>query len=338
MNPDFPKLFLREISLIAHFPSPPNRLICENSKRKSSMKTPRGKTGPTTSRGKSISSRNASKHNCTSQRLIVEGESLADFNALLESLTSEFHPETEMQEITVRQAARAAWDLARVNREFDKSQQKLYRECPDMRAWNTAQQAEFERMLRYRTKAERAYYRAGEAVEYLRKRRLHTAERAYWENLQNEKLGISKERLKLSAVRVRQTSAREANEPKEARGGTGRPAPWPAPLVHLSQLIEVRISEGVTSIRVHPLAHEMHQHAASAAPGAQVIRRFEFPDGVPAEYAWVNEPDMRRSGIVWTQHFASVEAWRAHVDWEAAAANGGFLPARTPRETPKKPA
>jgi len=57
----------------------------------------RAKTGPTTDQGKQISSRNASKHNCTSTRLIVKGEDPAASAAPLESLTAEYQPETEGQ-------------------------------------------------------------------------------------------------------------------------------------------------------------------------------------------------------------------------------------------------
>ncbi|HEY1945564.1 MAG TPA: hypothetical protein VGG97_01060 [Bryobacteraceae bacterium] len=60
--------------------------------------------------------------------------------------------------------------------------------------------------------------------------------------------------------------------------------------------------------------------------GAQVRRRFEFPDGVPAEYAWINGPDIQRNGIVWRQVFENVHVWRAHVEREAATAPGHFLP------------
>jgi hypothetical protein len=287
------------------------------------MKKARGKTGPTTEQGKQISSRNASKHNCTSTSLIVNGESPAEFASLLENLTAEYQPETEMQQIIVKEAARAIWELARVNREFDKSQQQLYLAQSNMHEWNTAQQAEFERMLRYRTKAERAYGRAWQRVEYLRKLRLQAQNRAFWENLQDEKMALSKQRLKLSADRMKKTA-----EPKEKGPDAARPLAWPKQIAPLSQLIEVRLREGVISIRVHPLDRDMRREADMVEAGAQVLRRFEFPDGIPAEYAWVNEPDIRHRGIVWEQHFESVQAWRAHVEKEAALAPGHFLPRR----------
>jgi hypothetical protein len=85
--------------------------------------------------------------------VILQDEDPAAFTILLESLTAEYQPETQMQQIIVMEAARAAWELTRANREFDKSQHKLYDQQPNMHEWDAAQQSEFERMLRYRTRA-----------------------------------------------------------------------------------------------------------------------------------------------------------------------------------------
>ncbi|HEY1945565.1 MAG TPA: hypothetical protein VGG97_01065 [Bryobacteraceae bacterium] len=164
--------------------------------------------------------------------VILQGEDPEAFTALLESLTAEYQPE----------AARAAWELARANREFDKSQHKLYDQQPDMCEWDAAQQSEFERMLRYRTRAERAYRRGLQAVEHLRKLHLQSEQRAFWENLQAERLSLSKQRLKLATERMR-----NASEPKPEPKAKEEPTPvdrFPLALVHLSQIIEIRILDG----------------------------------------------------------------------------------------------
>lgn len=289
------------------------------------MKKPRGKTGPTTEHGKSISSRNASKHNCTSQQLIVPGENADDFAALLHSVTLEYQPETEMQNTITLQAARTAWDLARANREFDKSQQALYLVQENMREWNAEQHAEFDRMLRYRTKAERAHARAFLAAEYLRKLRLQAQQRAYWEKFQDARLAQADRRITLSSARASPPAERV---PKESKSKESKPLPWPVTPVPLSQAIEIRVSEGTVSIQVHPSAEEMRRQSDAASPAAPVLRRFEFPDGIPSEYAWINAPGVLRTGIVRTQRFDSVQAWRAHVDWEAVSGTGRFLAVR----------
>jgi hypothetical protein len=295
------------------------------------MKNPRGSTGPTTDRGKQISSQNASKHHCTSTQLIVGNEDPAEFDALLDSLTAEYQPETEMQKTTVMQAARAVWHLARLNREFDKSQQNLYKEQANMYEWNAAQQAEFERMSRYRTRAERAHGRAWQGVEALRKLRLQAGQRAFWENLQQERLALSKQRLQLSTARLEHTvqqkeQTQKEKEPKE-KDKTTKPDPWHTPL-HLLQEIEIRVLDGVVSHRIYPQADDLQQRANRADLGVGVRRCFEFPDGIPAEYAWVNQPDIIHKDIVWEQFFDSIDAWRAHVALETAAGPDRYLPKR----------
>jgi stress response protein YsnF len=246
-----------------------------------------------------------------------------------------------MQKTHVLQAARAVWHLARVNREFDKSQQQLYKDQPNMRQWNAVQQAEFERMLRYRTRAERAHARAWQAVEFLRKLRLQAKQYEFWVKLNEERLDLSKQRLELSAERLRQSIARSEKAHNEKlqketvlqekvtqEKAKPQPIAWHAPVVHLSQVIEVRLVDGIISHRVYPDAADLQQRADRAAAGTGVLRRFEFPEGIPAEYAWVNEPDMARNGVIWEQFFDTIEAWRAHVACETAAGLNRYLSKR----------
>jgi hypothetical protein len=170
------------------------------------MPAPRGATGPTTEHGKQIASRNAAKHNCTSTSLILPGESQAEFDALLENLIAEYQPETEMQQIRVNEAARATWELHRIQRECDKSQVRLYNQQPNLCDWTPKQQAECDRMARYRTRAERTYNRALQSVECLRTMRLRAEQRAFWEHIQLSNRDLSERRLQLAIQRFEQTT------------------------------------------------------------------------------------------------------------------------------------
>jgi hypothetical protein len=181
------------------------------------MPEPRGATGPTTEYGKQIASLNAAKHNCTSTSLILPGESQAEFNALLESLFAEYLPETEMQQIRVNEAARATWELRRIHRECDKSQVRLYNEQPNLCDWTPKQQAECDRMARYRTRAERTYNRALQSVECLRTMRLRAEQRAFWENMQLSNRDLSERRLQLAIQRVEQTTVSHEAKKNDAK-------------------------------------------------------------------------------------------------------------------------
>jgi hypothetical protein len=181
------------------------------------MPAPRGATGPTTEHGKQIASRNAAKHNCTSASLILPGESQAEFDALLESLIAEYRPETEMQQIRVNEAARATWELHRIQREYDKSQLRLYNQQPNLCDWTPKQQAECDRMARYRTRAERTYNRALQSVECLRTLRLRAEQRAFWENIQLSNRDLSERRLQLAIQRFEQTTVSHGAKKKDAK-------------------------------------------------------------------------------------------------------------------------
>jgi hypothetical protein len=181
------------------------------------MPAPRGATGPTTEHGKQIASRNAAKHNCTSTSLILPGETQAEFDALLESLIAEYRPETEMQQIRVNEAARATWELHRIHREYDKSQLRLYNQQPNLCDWTPKQQAECDRMARYRTRAERTYNRALQSVECLRTMRLRAEQRAFWENMQLSKRDLSERRLQLAIQRFEQTTVSPEEKKKDAK-------------------------------------------------------------------------------------------------------------------------
>ncbi|HEY1948674.1 MAG TPA: hypothetical protein VGG97_16815 [Bryobacteraceae bacterium] len=203
--------------------------------------------------------------------VIVKGEDPEAFTALHESLTAEYQPETQMQQIIVMEAARAAWELARANREFDKSQQKFYDRQENMHEWDAAQQAEFERMFRYRTRAERAYARGLQAVEYLRKLRLQAEQRAFWENLQTERLELSKQRLDLAVARMQKASEpkvnrKEAEKLAQEEEKAARRRLWAEEPVPLSQIIEIRMLDDGTSIQTHPLAEDMLSDCGPGEP------------------------------------------------------------------------
>ncbi len=157
-------------------------------------------------------SRNAAKHNCTSKLLILPTESTEEFATLHASLIAEYQPSTEMQNQTVDEAARAVWELRRINREFDKTQKKLYGQQPNMSDWTPPQHAEYERMLRYRTRAERTHTRSLKSLEYLRTLRIRAEQRAFWESVQLAKLDISERRLQQAAQRFQPVPSQPLSE------------------------------------------------------------------------------------------------------------------------------
>ena len=86
-------------------------------------------TGPVTAAGKEISSRNATTHGGTSEKLIVPGERQEDFDALLNNLLEEYSPESPDARNLVEDAALGRWFLWRRQRAFKLHRIRALR-CP----------------------------------------------------------------------------------------------------------------------------------------------------------------------------------------------------------------
>src|SRR5712692_6901613 len=71
-------------------------------------------TGPKTPEGREAVRLNGLKHGLASDILVLPGESISDFENLLDSLEAEHQPATPTEVILVRQMAMSSWRLQRV--------------------------------------------------------------------------------------------------------------------------------------------------------------------------------------------------------------------------------
>jgi hypothetical protein len=71
-------------------------------------------TGPATSAGKSISSRNGARKSALSKFILIEGESAPRFDALLHDYESEFQPTTPTERAFVENMVIARWHQTRL--------------------------------------------------------------------------------------------------------------------------------------------------------------------------------------------------------------------------------
>jgi hypothetical protein len=112
-------------------------------------------TGPRTEAGKAISARNAVKHNLCSKRL--SGADLDELNAVRAKLDDEWEPSTETERMLLGQMALSQWRLDRAL-------------SLELQAFDDTHidQALLVLALRYRTTAERSFYRALAELQRLR--------------------------------------------------------------------------------------------------------------------------------------------------------------------------
>ena len=121
-------------------------------------------TGPITAEGRSVSSRNSYKHGLTSKQIVLPGEDPADYDNLRESLIKQYRPANETECTLVEEVAAGAWRLARARRHETAILKKLIGDSQDPEAAFAElfieKPKELNRLLRYVTTIERAYYRA----------------------------------------------------------------------------------------------------------------------------------------------------------------------------------
>ena len=117
-------------------------------------------TGPRSSTGKAISSRNSFKHGLASGAIVVPGEDPAAFEALLNDLTADHAPANSTEELLVHEMAQSYWLMQRASR--------LQNTCWAGGEVDGKQLALF---LRYRTTYERAFHKALNTLISLKKQR-----------------------------------------------------------------------------------------------------------------------------------------------------------------------
>ncbi len=121
-----------------------------------SAECPNLSTGPRTEAGKAVSSRNAVKHNLCSKRLT--GTDLEELNAIRGKLHDEWEPSTETERMLLEQMALSRW---RMDRALSLELNAFDDTHIDQKLLALA--------LRYRTTAERSFYKALAELHRLRK-------------------------------------------------------------------------------------------------------------------------------------------------------------------------
>ena len=148
----------------------------DNESRTTDTKRPVRSGGPHTDRGKAISSQNARKHGVRSKTLILPDELEDDYQLTRDGWFDEFRPETFREEWLVDLLTQADWYLQRAHRRMEEAEAAVIGEDNTNPAdWTAEQVRTVELMQRYKTTAERAFYRALNACEQTRKDNVRSA-------------------------------------------------------------------------------------------------------------------------------------------------------------------
>ena len=137
--------------------------------------------GPTSPAGKAIASRNATKHGCCADTLILKSENPADFKSLEATWFKAYAPSDDAERHLVQELVHADWYLQRSTRTVTQIESELLDLEPNPLHWTDAQQRTLGRFLRYQTTRANNVKRAQKAIEDYRRNRLS-------EHLRSEKL------------------------------------------------------------------------------------------------------------------------------------------------------
>lgn len=166
-------------------------------------------TGPRTEAGKSVSSRNAVKHNLCSKSLT--GSDLEEFQSIRGRLDEEWEPATETENLLLDQMALSQW---RMDRALSLELNAFNNDHLDEKLLALA--------LRYRTTAERSFYKA---LAELQRVRRNTREDA----LRQQKIDEQDREAEVTAALDRLCFAPIAGRPQFVSQNPPAPRPQPDP-------------------------------------------------------------------------------------------------------------
>jgi len=112
-------------------------------------------SGPVTPEGKARVAQNAIKHGLTAKNLVVRADEREEFESLRDSLTAELAPQGAIETLTFNQLLHAAWNLQRFRRVEVEVSTGAAADFSDPQATSV-----LDRLTRYQSRAERAYFRA----------------------------------------------------------------------------------------------------------------------------------------------------------------------------------
>jgi hypothetical protein len=256
-------------------------------------------TGPVTAEGKQISSRNATTHGGTSEKLVVAGERRQDFDTLLNDLLEEYAPATAQLRLLVEDAALARWFVWRKQRVYNAAEAALYAAQPAQELWTAEAYHQLALVDRYKTAAERALKRSLQNLDASRRLELREERHAV-----SYKRDEAKTRLAVAQVEDA-LEQREQVQWRAACNGFDCPT--------LVQNITVRVTRDGTLTDMRPSNDTMLRQLdrQSPFPPEDVYRKFVFPQGMPAEYySFTDREDYRQEkGHIIEQSFSPGD-WR----------------------------
>ena len=153
-------------------------------------------TGPKTDEGKAKSSLNSTKHGLTSKQIVIPGEDPAEYDAHRTDLIRDLKPANSIESDLVEELAANSWRLKRAHRIETAILTQIAKNSPDPDAAIAKsfleRPKELDRLVRYMTSIERAYWRVFNKLAEVQKARRQQERQAAIEQsyLKNQPAGF----------------------------------------------------------------------------------------------------------------------------------------------------
>ncbi len=267
------------------------------------------------------------KHGMRAKKtLIMADESREDYERVEEGWREEFEPEGYQEERLIDILIVNDWTLSRGQRRTMQAETG----AGEAGLPEEDQQHRLDLMQRYKTTAERAFYRAWEAMRGLRKDIMRENQEHIRLQHRVAELEAQRQASKKEKAQTKAEAAKPAEAPKtrgaEMFQGQNHPKKM-RKIVTMEQWAEITVEDGKTVTQVIPSnAQLIEEGKAMLPPPDLVYRRMNFVDGIPPEYHWATQDEERRRlGMCGLQRM-TVDTWLDVIEREEAAGTGHLGP------------
>jgi hypothetical protein len=240
--------------------------------------------------------------------MLRPGESQEDWERLYKTWLDKYAPVDDSERDLVFKAFENDWLERRALLQFQLLEERMHEVDP--LNWTDEEHKRFERFLRYKTAAERAFTRS-----------LRTLEQQLKPRAVQKPTGEQK---------GERTSKKESAQGVDGSGASERVMPAEKVVRRpLKQTVVVRVTAGKTETWTHPeCAALLRMLKVRGEQDAEtlVVREFEFPNGVPAEYVWMTREEVEREAGARFRQTLRLAEWFETLEREAAEADGHMRP------------
>jgi hypothetical protein len=275
--------------------------------------------GPKTPEGKQRSSQNSTRHGLRAQKIrLIDGEEQSDYDAMVAGWNEQWLPDDHQEHKLVGTLIYNDWLHRRAERWLMETEATIVEQSGiDPMGWTDEQERKLQLVQRYKTSAERAFYRAWSALQGLRKDVMRTEEK------------LNKLNTELAVYKAREEAQKQNSEPKaQAAFGGQNSKKKQKKITTLEQWVEIEVSpSGETTTTRYPSDKELleRKQKMSTTPDL-VYRRLYFMNGVPPEYYWTTSDEkIRESGGMGIQRLRP-DDWLKVMEEEKALGTGHLLP------------